>query len=194
MSAVVQRLARFQSGEILEHLLALPADDLRLRFGAPLGTVAIEKYVNGIDFSNDRVFGIFDADLKLVSLAHLAVDREGRFAELGLSVAREVRRQGHGEALLQRGATHAASLGMRTIYMHCLSENHALMGLARKSGFKIVVDHGEADATKQIDETRSHGIAMEMVNDQMALVDSMLLRHSKMVRTMAGIGEAAPAA
>lgn len=194
MKPVVQRLARFQAGEILEHLLALPEQDLRLRFGALLGRAGIEKYVNGIDFSNDRVFGIFDPELKLVSVAHLAVDREGRFAELGLSVAHEIHRQGHGEALLKRGATHAASLGVRTIYMHCLSENAALMGLARKAGFKIVVDHGEADATKQIEETRSHGIAMEMVNDQMALVDSMLLRHSKMVRTMAGIGEAAPAA
>ena len=194
MSAVVQRLARFQSGEILAHLLALPAEDLRLRFGAPLGPVGIEKYVNGIDFSNDRLFGIFDPELRLVSLAHLAVNFEGRFAELGLSVAHESRRRGHGEALLYRGATHAASLGMRTIYMHCLSENAALMGLARKAGFKIVVERGEADATKQIEETRSEGIAMELVNDQIALVDSMFMRQAMLLRTMAGITETASAA
>ena len=194
MIPVVQRLAGFQSGEILAHLLALPAEDLRLRFGVARSPVAIEKFVNGIDFTNDRVFGIFDPELKLVSVAHLAVNLEGRFAELGLSVAHAIHRQGHGEALLHRGASHAASLGLRMIYMHCLSENAALMGLARKAGFKIVVDHGEADASMQIEETRGEGIAMELVHEQIALVDSMFMRQSKLLRTMAGIKETAATA
>ena len=96
MDAVVQRLSRFQTAEMLAHLGALPADDLRLRFGVAIGHFALEKYVSGIDFSNDRVFGIFDAELKLASLAHLAVNLDHGFAELGLSVAQASRRRGHG--------------------------------------------------------------------------------------------------
>jgi RimJ/RimL family protein N-acetyltransferase len=194
MNAVVQRLARVQSGEILAHLLALPTEDLRLRFGAPLGPVGIEKYVNGIDFSNDRVFGIFDPELRLVSLAHLAVNLEREFAELGLSVAYESRRRGHGEALLCRGATHASSLGLHMIYMHCLSENSALMGLARKAGFKIVAARGEADASKPLKESRPEGIAMELVNDRIALVDSVYMHQAKLFRTIAKFAEPASVA
>jgi len=189
--AVVQRLGRFQTAEMLAHFNALSSDDLRLRFGAPLGRFALENYVSGIDFSNDRVFGIFDRELKLVSVAHLAVDLERDCAELGLSVAHESRRRGHGEALLRRAATHAASLGLHRIYMHCLSENGALMGLARKSGFKIVAARGEADASKQLQETRPESIAMEMVNDRIALVDSVYMHQAKWFRTIAGLAEPA---
>jgi RimJ/RimL family protein N-acetyltransferase len=191
MDAVVQRLSRFQTGEILAHFGDLSSEDLRLRFGAPAGRSALEKYVNGIDFSNDRVFGIFDRDLKLVSLAHLAVVRDRDFAELGLSVAPGTRRRGHGEALLRRAATHAASLGLHMIYMHCLSENSALMGLARKAGFRIVASMGEADASKQLEETRPESIAMEMVNDRIALVDSVYMHQAKLFRTLAKFPEPA---
>jgi len=193
MDAVVQRLERFQAGEILAHFGELSSDDLRLRFGAPAGRVALEKYVSGIDFSNDRVFGIFDRDLKLVSLAHLAVDQHRGFAELGLSVAPAIRRRGHGEALLRRAATHAASLGLHMIYMHCLSENSALMGLARKAGFRIVASMGEADASKLLEETRPESIAMELVNDRIALVDSVYMHQAKLLRSMAKLAEPATA-
>lgn len=190
-NAVVQRLGRFQTAEMLAHFSALSSEDLRLRFGAPMGRIALENYVNGIDFSNDRVFGIFDRELRLVSVAHLAVDLERDFAELGLSVAHESRRRGHGEALLCRAATHAASLGLHMIYMHCLSENGALMGLARKAGFKIVAARGAADASKQLEETRPESIAMEMVNDRIALVDSVYMHQAKWLRTIANFAEPA---
>ena len=49
-------------------------------------------------------------------------------------------------------------------------------------------------AAKRIEETRSEGIAMELVNEQIALVDSMFMRHAKLLRTMAGITETASAA
>ena len=193
MDAVVQRLGRFQRGEILAHYGDLSSEDLRLRFGAPAGRHALEKYVSGIDFSNDRVFGIFDRDLKLVSLAHLAVDLDRGFAELGLSVAPGTRRRGHGEALLRRAATHAASLGLNMIYMHCLSENSALMGLARKAGFRIVASMGEADASKLLEETRPESIAMELVNDRIALVDTVYMHQAKLLRSMAKFPEPASA-
>ena len=183
--AVVQRLGRFQTAEMLAHFSSLPGEDLRLRFGAPMRPLALQKYVDGIDFSNDRVFGIFNRELRLVSVAHLAVDLERDFAELGLSVAHESRRRGHGEALLRRAATHAASLGLHRIYMHCLSENRALMGLARKAGFKIVAARGEADASKQLEETRPESIAMEIVSDRIALVDSVYKHQAKLLRTIA---------
>jgi len=183
--AVVQRLGRFQTAEMLAHFSTLPSEDLRLRFGAPMGPLALQDYVDGIDFSNDRVFGIFNRELCLVSVAHLAVDLERDFAELGLSVAHESRRRGHGEALLRRAATHAASLGLHRIYMHCLSENRALMGLARKAGFKIVAARGEADASKQLEETRPESIAMEIVSDRIALVDSVYKHQAKLLRTIA---------
>lgn len=194
MNAVVQRLGHAHAADILTHFGALPGEDLRLRFGAPVSCFALEKYVSGIDFSNDRVFGILGSESGLAAVAHLAVNHALDSAELGLSVAPASRRCGYGEALLRRGSTHASSLGMRTIYMHCLSENTALMALARKTGFRIVVASGEVDATKQLDEAVAQSIAMDLLSDQIALVDSALRKHLQMLRSMAELAEPAVAA
>jgi hypothetical protein len=35
---------------------------------------------------------------------------------------------------------------VRTLFMHCLTENGAMMHLARKQGMQIVAESGEADA------------------------------------------------
>ena len=141
MTPVVQKLAAFQRAGLLEHLLGLAAEDRRLRFGMLMQDEAIAGYVDKIDFSSDKVFGIVGLDLRLIGAAHLALHREAGCAELGLSVNASARGKGHGFALLQR------------------------------AGLKVVVEQGGVDARLRLEATSFGGVAREAVEDQLALID-----------------------
>ena len=167
------RLQGLHRAEVLRHLLRLQPEDRRLRFGQAVRDEAIERYVAAIDFSRDRVFGVFAPDLELHGVAHLALDAEGRAAELGLSVDSHRRRHGYGAALLERAVLAAANLGCRSLYMHCLSENKVMMRLAAKAGLRTVVERGEADACLALDRRRHGGAMREAMEDQIALIDGL---------------------
>jgi RimJ/RimL family protein N-acetyltransferase len=168
---VVQKLAAVQRPQLLRHLLDLSTADRRMRFGASMQDEAVAHYVEGIDFARDKVFGIFGLDMEVVGMAHLALDRAQRFAELGLSVDAHERGKGFGFALLQRAKLHAVNLGFRTLFMYCLTENKTMVHLARKAGLKVVAEQGAADAHLRLDPPNYGAVAQEAVEDQIALVD-----------------------
>lgn len=170
----VQRLNPRHRDDIARHLLELPEEDRRLRFGRAIRDDAVRAYVHGIDFERDRVFGVHDEALNLVGVAHLALDPLHKTAELGVSVDPSARVNGYGFALLQRSVLHAANIGFRVLFMYCLAENRIMMHLAQKAGLTVVVEQGEADARLKLDR-RTHGGALEeAMADQFALVDAML--------------------
>jgi GNAT superfamily N-acetyltransferase len=140
----VGELSRLEVPALERHFLALGEEDRRLRFGLALGDSAIRAYVAGIDFERDAVFGVFDDELALAAVAHLARDKG--HAELGVSVLPGFRGGGLGAALLARSLTHARNWGMGTLFMHCLTENAAMLHLARKQGMEIAARSDEADA------------------------------------------------
>lgn len=144
MTAIVRELTRLEGPALARHFLALGGEDRRLRFGVSLNDAALRAYVARIDFERDAAFGVFDDDLSLLGAAHLA--RGEGHAELGVSVRERHRDRGIGGALLARAHTHARNWGVRALFMHCLSENSAMMHLARKQGMHIVAEAGEADA------------------------------------------------
>lgn len=98
--------------------------------------------------------------------------RTGGCASAG--VDREARGKGYGYALLQRAVLHATNLGYRALFMHCLTENHVMMHLARKAGLTLVVEAGEADGRLELGERTQAGAIQEAIEDQFALVDSLL--------------------
>lgn len=170
----VQKLNPRHRDDIARHLLRLPAEDRRLRFGQPVRDEAIRDYVERIDLGRDRVFGVHAPDLALVGVAHLALDPDTGSAELGLSVDPSSRGRGYGYALLQRAVLHAANRGYRALFMYCLAENRIMIHLARKAGLTVVVERGEVDARLALDR-RDHGGALrEAIADQFALVDCLL--------------------
>jgi RimJ/RimL family protein N-acetyltransferase len=170
----VQRLNSRHREDITHHLLQLPAEDRRLRFGQHIRDEAVRHYAGRIDFECDRVFGVHAPDLALVGVAHLALDPAQQSAELGLSVDPACRGKGHGFALLQRAVLHAANLGYRVLFMYCLAENRIMMHLARKAGLTLVVEYGETDARLALDRKMHGGALKEAMADQFALVDCML--------------------
>ena len=170
----VQRLNPRHREDIVRHLLQLPAEDRRLRFGHQIGDHAVRDYAERIDFARDRVFGIQSAGLELIGVAHLALDPVHQAAELGLSVHPSARARGYGFALLQRSVLHAANLGYRALFMYCLAENGIMIHLARKAGLTVVTEAGETDARLKLDRLAHGGAFKEAMADQFALVDSLL--------------------
>jgi RimJ/RimL family protein N-acetyltransferase len=170
----VQRLNPRHRDDIVRHLLQLPADDRRLRFGRAIQDAAVRNYVEGIDFERDRVFGVLGPALELIGVAHLALDPAAQVAELGLSVDPTRRVKGYGYALLQRALLHAANLGYRVLFMYCLAENRIMMHLAQKAGLTVVIEGGEADARLKLNRGAHGGVLREAMADQFALVDIML--------------------
>ena len=88
--------------------------------------------------------GVSNDALELIGVGHLA--RGGGHAELGVSVLPAHRGRGIGGTLLARAHLHARNWGVRALFMHCLTENAAMMHLARKQRMELVAHSGEADA------------------------------------------------
>lgn len=164
--------------EILDHLLQLNEEDRRLRFGTQTPDEVIAHYVEGLDFNMDVLFGVFDLDLKLIGMAHLAylpeIKGQARAAEFGVSVLPEGRAQGLGTALLQRSAVHSRNTRIETLYVHCLSNNKAMMHLAQKAGMRVEYAYGDADAYLTLPPASPATIVEEAANEQWADLDYAL--------------------
>ena len=169
--------------KILNHLLQLNDEDRRLRFGTQTPDEVIRHYVEGLDFNRDVVFGVFNLDLKLVGMAHLAYlpERKGeaRAAEFGVSVLPEGRSQGLGTALLQRSAVHSRNTNIETLYVHCLANNKAMMHLAQKAGMTVEYAYGDADACLKLPPANPATIVEEAANAQWAGMDYALKENLK---------------
>ena len=169
--------------EILNHLLQLNDQDRRLRFGTQTPDEVIARYVERLDFNKDVIFGVFDLNLKLIGMAHLAYLPEhkgqARAAEFGVSVLPEGRSQGLGTALLERSAVHSRNTRIETLYVHCLANNKAMMHLAQKAGMTVEYAYGDADACLKLPPANPGTIVEEAANEQWADMDYALKENLK---------------
>jgi len=172
MQIVTRELTRLERPKLAAHFLSLNAEDRRLRFGLPISDASVADYVERIEFARDAVFGVFDDELNLAGAAHLA--RAEDHAELGVSVLPAHRGRGIGAALLERAHTHSRNWGIGTLFMHCLTENAAMMHLARKQGMRIAAASGEADAHLELAPASAASFAKAQIADRVGLFDYAL--------------------
>src|SRR5438128_1691961 len=71
-SVRVNELSERERRRLLMHFLALDKDDRLLRFGSTLPDELITQYVQKLNFSRDKVFGVYDSSFRLVGVGHLA--------------------------------------------------------------------------------------------------------------------------
>ena len=169
---LVRELSRLERPALEPHFLALDGEDRRLRFGIPINDDAVRAYVARIDFERDAAFGVYDDALHLIGAAHVA--RSDGHAELGVSVLPGHRGRGIGGALLARAHMRARNWGVRALFMHCLTENGAMMHLARKQEMEIVVESGEADAWLRLSPADASSHFGEVFAQRVALFDYAL--------------------
>ena len=167
------RLTDADRPRLVEHFLLLDEDDLRLRFGMAKTPDALADYVaRGIDFGRDGVFGIHDDELALLGVAHVAIGPG--MAEFGVSVLAAHRGRGLGSALLDRAHNFARSRFIPAMFMHCLTENRAMMHMARKAGMEIATESGEADAWVKLARPDAGTMASELLQQRVAVFDYAL--------------------
>ena len=137
---------------IAAHLIALDERSRYLRFGYLANDAQIRNYVDTLEFERDEVFGIFNRRLELIAMAHLS-HREGdpkrgreAASEFGVSVLPKARRRGFGRRLFEHAMLHARNRGVQTLFIHALSENTAMLKLARAAGATIERDGSESAA------------------------------------------------
>ena len=173
--------------QILKHLLDLEAGDRYLRFGYAANDRQIRQYVEGLNFNRDRVFGIFNRKLELVGLAHLAYPADfsiAGFAEFGVSVSSHVRGRGFGARLFERAAIHAVNDGVKTIYIHALSENLPMLRIARKAGAVVERAGSESEAHLSLPEASFKTRFDELMGDQVGNVDYFLKAEASVARNL----------
>jgi RimJ/RimL family protein N-acetyltransferase len=138
---------------IAEHVIALPESDRYLRFGYIATDEQVHKYVDGLNFKRDEIYGIFNRRLQLIAMAHLAIlsdPQNPNCAEFGVSVSADARGKGLGTRLFERAILHARSENIDMIFIHALSENAAMLKIARKAGAVVESFGGEVEAHLQL--------------------------------------------
>jgi GNAT superfamily N-acetyltransferase len=162
----VRSLSARHRERVLTHLLALNEVDRHRRFGQVATDEQIRGYVDRIDFARDELFGVFDARLRLLALAHLAyaapttagTPADAASAEFGVSVLPRGRGRGLGRRLFELSVLHARNRGAHTLVVHLARDNTPMLAIVRRSG--ATVHYAGSDAVAHLtlpdDDLRSH--------------------------------------
>ncbi|WP_442929388.1 GNAT family N-acetyltransferase [Mycetohabitans sp. B2] len=195
-AALVRELSSRDRAQLHAHFLSLNDDDRLLRFGQRVPDHVVKHYVDGIDFSCDTVFGVFDDNLELVGVGHLAYvpgDSDKRTAEFGVSVLKRARGRGIGTQLFERAAMHGRNTRVTTLYMHCLSRNSTMMHIAKKAGMIIEYAYGEADAYLTLPPADPSSLMAELLQEQAAMFDYAMKRQARRASQLFDVFRAVPA-
>ena len=167
---------------ITAHLLALSPPDRYLRFGYSANDEQIRRYVAGLNFERDEIFGVYNRQLELIAMAHLAfsIDPELQScAEFGVSVLAHARGRGYGARLFDRAAMHSRNEGVQMMFIHALSENTAMLNIARKAGATVERDGSETEAYLRLPPADLDSRMREMLDEQIAQTDYRLKVQAK---------------
>lgn len=167
---------------IAAHLLALDGADRYLRFGYAASDEQINRYVEGLNFERDDIYGIFNRKLQLIAMAHVAVSDDPaqvKHVEFGVSVLKTARGRGYGSHLFDRAVTHARNEGRDTLFIHALSENTVMLKIARNAGATVERSGSESEAYLKLPEATLATRLTEIVEDQMAEIDYGIKQKAK---------------
>ncbi|MGV3727974.1 N-acetyltransferase family protein [Hydrogenophaga sp.] len=182
MVVPIRSIGPGQIDRIEAHLLELDAHDRYLRFGYAANDEQIRRYVAQLNFERDELFGIFNRRLELIAMAHLAFSLDPKYtscAEFGVSVSKAARGRGYGGRLFERAVMHARNEGVQMLFIHALSENTAMLKIARRAGAVIERDGSESEAHLRLPPADFDSRVTEMVNEQVAITDYHLKAQAK---------------
>lgn len=183
----VRSLTSRHRARIAAHLLALDQHDRYLRFGYAATDAQISRYADSIDFDRDEVFGIFNRRLELLAMAHLAytptpqISGKAGMAEFGVSVLSQARGRGLGGRLFDHAVLHARNRHIKTLFIHALSENTAMLKIARNAGATVEREGSESEAWLALPPDDLASQVGAMVEDQAAELDYHLKAQAKRV-------------
>ncbi len=159
---------------IARHLLALDQHDRYLRFGFMANDEQIQRYADSLNFERDDIFGIYNRRLELIAMAHLAFSADRALkacAEFGVSVLKLARGRGYGGRLFDRAAMHARNEGVSRMFIHALSENTAMLKIARNAGATLERDGAESEAHLLLPPATLDSRLTELLEENLAQAD-----------------------
>ena len=168
----IRNIGERHRGRILTHLLNLNERDRYLRFGYAATDEQVARYVQSIDFQRDEVYGIFSRRLEMLAMAHLAFPAKptqaAAAAEFGVSVLEKARGRGYGARLFARATLAARVRGMNTLFIHALSENAAMLRIARNAGARVQREGSESEAYLSLPPAGMDTHMADLVHEQFA--------------------------
>ena len=156
---------------ITQHLLLLEPHDRYLRFGFAANDEQIRRYAQSLNFSRDELFGIYNRRLELIAMAHLAFTTDASLAacaEFGVSVSSQARGRGYGSRLFDRAVMHARNEGVSMLFIHALSENTAMLKIARQAGALVERSGSESEAHLRLLPATADTRFNELLQEQLA--------------------------
>jgi GNAT superfamily N-acetyltransferase len=187
----IRSLSERHRPRVLAHLLGLEPHDRYLRFGYAASDTQIGRYVDLLDFRRDEVFGIFNRKLEVIAMAHLAylsdtaVDRH--MAEFGVSVSPKARGRGYGSRLFDHAVLHARNRYVDTMIIHALSENAAMLKIARRAGAVVEREGSESEARLKLPPESVASHLEELVEGQAAEFDYQIKSNAQRVDMLFGL-------
>ena len=170
---------------IAAHLLSLSPADRYLRFGYMANDEQVQRYVDGLNYARDDIFGIYNRKLELIAMAHLAFSADAKLsscAEFGVSVLAKARGRGYGSRLFDRAVLHARNEGVGMVFIHALSENTTMLNIARKGGATVERDGSDSEAYLKLLPADLDSRMTEMVHEQIAQTDYRLKVQARQFR------------
>ena len=170
----IRSLGANHRARIARHLLALEPHDRYLRFGFIASDEQINHYVDGLNFEHDEIFGIYNRRLELIAMAHLAYSVDHGLtacAEFGVSVLKSARGRGYGARLFDRAIMHARNEGVSRLFIYALSENTAMLKIARNAGANVERDGSESQAHLRLPPATFDSRVAELMAEQVAQTD-----------------------
>ncbi len=187
----IRSLAQRHRPRVLAHLLSLAQEDRYLRFGYVANDAQIGRYVDNLDFDRDEVFGIFNRRLELIAMAHLAYLPDSaqlkHAAEFGVSVSPKSRGRGYGSRLFEHAVLHARNRHVDTMIIHALSENAAMLRIARQAGANVVREGSESEARLRLPQETLGSHLEALVEEQAAELDYQLKSNAQRVDMLKGL-------
>lgn len=189
----IRSLGPHHRERIAAHLLSLDAHDRYLRFGYSATDEQIVRYADGLDFERDEIFGIYNRKLELIALAHLAFSADAQAsacAEFGVSVLAKVRGRGYGTRLFERAVMHARNVGVDLLFIQALTENIAMLRIARRSGATLEHLGSDTQAYLRLPPATLDSRLSELALEQMGQTDYRLKMHARnLCAFVAGVQE-----
>lgn len=181
----IRKLSPRHRPKILQHLTRLSPQDRYLRFGYPANDAHIGRYVSELNFVRDEIYGVFNRRLELVAMAHLAFSIDPQWstcAEFGVSVLLPSRGQGLGAKLFEHAVVHARNEGVHMLFIHALSENSAMLRIARHAGARVERDGSESEAYLLLPVADLDSRVNQLVNEHLSEVDYQWKAKAKQFR------------
>ena len=178
----IRSLGPSHRGRIAAHLKALEPHDRYLRFGYAATDEQIQRYADGLDFERDDIFGVYNRKLELIAMAHLAFSQDPEHvacAEFGVSVLKKARGRGYGARMFERAVMRARNEGVDMLFIHALSENTAMIKIARNAGAILERAGGETDAFLRLPPATLDSRMSEILEEQLAQTDYRLKVQAK---------------